>query len=264
MKPYSIILASALALCACTQIRTDYEKYGLNCKAREVSLQSDKMEFPYTAWFNGVGQLDSVITFNFDGSFRSRETYSYGSRNRLEEIVCINSENETEARYEYEIDGKFVRECRIYGMNNQEIHRWIHRNDGRHILTSEYYGEGEFQYKTEKAFNGNHYTEKSYNPDGELLGSAEVDFYKTETKPSRIVGDDLDVEIKYNEKGLPVECRNVVLNSLGELEWIADLEINPKRFYTYEYDERGNWISRAERVHPDSAAVAVLRRTIVY
>ena len=34
--------------------------------------------------------------------------------------------------------------------------------------------------------------------------------------------------------------------------------------HTLEYDERGNWISRAERVHPDSAAVVVLRRTIKY
>ena len=257
-------LLIVFALCACAPIRTDLEKYALNCKASEVILQSDSLELPYTAYLNGRGQLDSVVTRNFDGSFRFIETYSYNSRHQLEEIAGLNAANENESRYEFEIDGKFIRECRVYGMNNQEVHRWVHQNDGRHIVWTEYYGEGELQYITTKEFSGNKYTEQSHTPDGELIGSAEVEFFRTENKPSRIKGDEIDVEIKYDDNGLPVFCRNAVLNSQGEMEWIPDLEVNPMRWYSYEYDERGNWISRAERVNPDGAAVAVLRRTIIY
>jgi hypothetical protein len=259
-----IILAAALVLCACAPVKTDLDKYQLNCKAASVSLQSDSMELPYTAYFNTRGQLDSVVTCNYDGSFRYIETYAYNSRHELEELMDVNADNETETRYEFEMDGRFVRECRIYGMNNQEIHRWVHDNDGRHIVKSDYYGEGVLEYTTTKVFSGSRYTEESRTPDGELLGRADVEFFRDESKPCRISGYEIDVEVEYNEAGLPVMSRNTVLDSRGQLQWIHDLEVNPVRLYTYEYDKRGNWISRAERVHPDSAAVAVLRRVIVY
>ena len=261
---HRIIIAAALAVCACTPIRTDMERYAINCPAKEISLQSDSLEFPYSAYFNTRGQLDSVVTRNFDGSFRYLETYSYNSSNQLEEIEGLNADNENEARYEYEIDGKFIRECRVYGMNNQEIHRWVHKNNGRHIVHTDYYNEGELQYVTDKAFSGNTYTEESHTPEGELLGRAEVEFFKSDTKPSRITGDGIDVEIRYGADGLPVMSRNTVLNSFGEMEWVPDLETNPCRWYSYEYDERGNWISRAERKDPEGAVTAVLRRTIIY
>ena len=259
-----LLIVPALVLCACNPVRTDLEKFDLNCKAAEVTLQSDSLEFPYTARFNADGQITTMTTRNFDGSERYVETYTYNSRKEISEVSGVNADNETEARYEYEIDGRFVRECRVYGMNNQEIHRWVHQNDGKHIVHTEYYGEGELEYVTTKSFKGSHYTEESVNPDGELLGKAEVDFFRNENKPSRITGEGLDVEISYNEKGLPVMSRNVVLNSLGEMQWVPDLLKNPCRWYSYVYDERGNWISRAESIHPDSTARAVLYRTIVY
>ena len=133
-----------------------------------------------------------------------------------------------------------------------------------HIVKSDYYGEGELVYTLKKTFSGNKYDEETLGSDGKLIGNATVYFSKTETKPTRIVGDEIDVEVKYNDKGLPIMSRNTVLNSRAELQWISDLEEHPSRFYQYEYDERGNWISRADRVHPDSAAYAVLRRTITY
>ena len=259
-----LFIAAALAVCACSPIRTDLEKYGLNCKAREVTLQTDTLELPYTAIFNKDGQLLTVSTRNFDVSERYTETYMYNSRKQLEEIIGINAEGETEARYEYEIDGPFVKECRIYGMNNQEMHRWIHENDGRHIVRTEYLSEGEPEYITTKEFKSNGYVEESRTPDGTLMGRATIEYLGTETKPTRIIGTDLDVIIDYNSKGLPIMSRGVVLNSLNEMQWTFDLEEHPCHYYSYEYDERGNWISRAESYHPDSTAFVVLRRTIVY
>ena len=257
------IFAAALLLCACSQVKTDLDKYGLNCKAEEITLQSDTLEFPYTVRFNPNGQVLQVETMNFDLSPRYTETYSYDSRGRLVQISGVNSDSEDEARYEYEYDGKFIRECRMYGMNNQEVHRWVHTNDGRHIVRTEYYNEGEFTYATAKTFKGNTYKEVSTNPDGEQLGTADVTFL-TEEKPRSIKSDNFEIEISYNEKGLPTMSRGTLLNSIGEMEWASNLEQYPCRYYNYEYDERGNWISRAESVHPDSTAYSVLHRTIKY
>ena len=259
-----LTLSVLVAVCACHPVANDLEKYALNCKAVELSLQSDTLEFPYTVLFNDKGCVETLTTFGFDGSFRFKESCTYDSKGRLSESVGFNDEQETEIRYEYEYDGAFLRECRVYGMNTQEMHRYVHENDGRHIVRSEYYGEGELEYTMTKTFSGSRYEEVTRRPDGELIGKATVDFFKTETKPSRILGDGVDIEIEYNDKGLPVKSRNVVLNSRGELQWTPDLDERPERYYTYEYDERGNWISRADRFHPDSAAYAVLTRIIRY
>lgn len=263
MKTKIMILAGALLLCACTRVSNDLEKYGLNCKAQEITLQSDTLERPYKVRFNQDGQVLEVVTLDFDLSPRYTETYEYDSSKRLVQISGVNADNETEARYVYEHDGRFIKECLMYGMNNQEVHRWVHTNDGKHIIRTEYYNEGEFTYVTTKTFKGNTYKEESVGPEDNVLGTAEIEFL-TEEKPLRIKGEGLDIEITYNEKGLPTMSRGTLLNSLGEMEWASNLELYPCRYYSYEYDERGNWISRAESVHPDSTAYSVLRRTIKY
>ncbi len=264
MKKIILISAILLFCAACHSVGNDLDKYALNCKVVELTLQTDTLEFPYTVRFNASGRVETVTTRNYDGSFRFEESCIYDGKGRVTEILGVNDEQETEIRYEYDYDRTFVRECRVYGMNNQEMHRWVHENNGRHIVKSDYYGEGELVYTLKKTFSGNKYDEETLGSDGKLIGNATVYFSKTETKPTRIVGDEIDVEVKYNDKGLPIMSRNTVLNSRAELQWISDLEEHPSRFYQYEYDERGNWISRADRVHPDSAAYAVLRRTITY
>ena len=113
-------VAAALILCACTPVKTDLEKYALNCKAKEIVLQSDTLELPYRVVFNSLGQADSVITYNFDQSFRYLETYTYNGKHQVTQISGLNADNEDEARYEYDYKGRFISECRMYGMNNQE------------------------------------------------------------------------------------------------------------------------------------------------
>lgn len=262
MKAKLFILV-ALAVCACHPVQNDLEKYGLDCKAKELSVKSDSLEFSYDILFNDAGQVELMKRYNFDGSFRYREEYTYDKSGHLAEILGVNAENETEVRYEYDWAGRFISECRVYGMNNEELHRWVHTNDGRHIVSTDYYAEGELSYTTSKQFSGHGYDEESVSAEGTLLGRGHVDFL-TEGKPTRIESEAINVEIDYNDKGLPVRSKGTVLNSLGEMQWVTSLEEYPERFYTYEYDERGNWISRAERVHPDSAAVVVLRRSIIY
>ena len=258
-----IIIAAALLAAACSPVVNDLETYGLNCKVKELSLQSDTLERNYSVKFNSRGQVTERTTFNDDGSLRFCETSYFNKKGQLCEIKGINGENETEERFEYEWDGRFVRECRMYGMNNEELHRWVHENDGKHIVRTTYYNEGEENYVTTKEFKGKTYQEVSYTPEGEIMGRATVDFL-TDSKPTRLKGDSIDVEIDYNDKGLPIRSKNTILNSMGEMEWTPDLEVHPERFYSYEYDERGNWIKRTESAHPDGAAVAVLTRIIVY
>ena len=258
-----IVLLAALFMCACTSVKTDLEKYSLNCTASQLTLQSDTLELPYTVKFNKLGQAETVTTTNFDGSFRYEETFTYDDKNRLIEINGVNSENENEARYEYDYAGRFIKECRVYGMNNQEMSRWVHENDGRHIVHTDYYAEGELSFVTKKKYSGKTYVEESFSPENDLLGTANVSFL-TDDKFTRIKGDNIDVEIDYNEKALPVRSRGTLLNSVGEMMWASDLEQYPERFYTYEYDSKGNWITRYERVHPDSTAYSILRRIITY
>lgn len=264
IKRIVLALLASYVMLACTRLTPDQEKYGLCVPARMVTLQSDSLEMPYTARFNRKGQLHFVETRNFDGSFRYREDYHYNSIGQLEEITGLNSDNELEIRYEYDMDGDFVRECRIYGMNNQEMYRWIHTNDGHHIVNTEYLNEGELRCIISKTFSGSSYIEESRTPEGELIGRAEVEFLGVENRPKRIQGSDVDIEIEYNDKYLPTVSRNAVLNSVGSMEWVPELENNPFRYYSYEYDKRGNWITRTERVHPDSSACAILRRKIKY
>ena len=256
-------VAAALILCACTPVKTDLEKYALNCKAKEIVLQSDTLELPYRVVFNSLGQADSVITYNFDKSFRYLETYTYNGKHQVTQISGLNADNEDEARYEYDYKGRFISECRMYGMNNQEVSKWVHENDGRHIVKTDYYAEGELSFVSNKEYSGKTYVEKSYSAEGDYLGSADVAFL-TEDKFTRIKSADIDVEIEYNSKALPVRSRGTTLTSTGEMMWVPDLEHFPERYYSYEYDERGNWISRAEKVHPDSSAIATLRRIIKY
>ena len=263
MKSRFVVIA-ALLFCACSPVRNDLDRYALNCKVKELSMHSESMELPYTARFNSLGQLTTLTTYDFDGEERFVQTYSYDSHNKLYEVSGVDAEGVTEERIEYEIEGLFIRECRIYGMNNQEVHRWVHENDGKHIVRTEYYSEGELDYIATKDFKGNSYVEESRKPEGELMGRAEVDFFNDENKPTRIVSDDLDVEISYNEKGLPVMSRGAVLNSLGELQWASSLDEYPCRYYSYEYDNRGNWITRYERKSPDSPDYIVIKREIVY
>lgn len=259
-----IVALAALAICSCTQFSKDQEKYGLVTPARSVTLQSDSLEKPYTARFNRRGQLECVETRNFDGSFRFREDYRYNDKHELEEILGTNSDGDIEIRYEYEMDGEFVAECREYGMNNQEMIRWVHANDGKHIINSEYYNEGELQFIIDKTFTDSSYVEVSHSEEGELIGSAQVLFLGKETKPRHILTDELDIQIEYNDKGLPVMSSGAVLNSLGGMEWVPDLDIHPARYYSYEYDRHGNWITRYERKEPDSPEAIVLKRTIIY
>lgn len=264
MKLRIIESAALILLAACSQYGADHEKYGLCTKAREVTLQCDSLEFPYTARFNRRGQLEYVETRNFDGGFRFREDYKYNDKHELEEVIGTNSDGDIEIRYEYEMDGEFVAECREYGMNTQEMVRWTHTNDGKHIIYSEYYNEGDLQYIINKSFTDSSYVEVSHTAEGELVGTAQVTFFGKETRPRQILTDELDIQIDYNDKGLPVRSSGVVLNSRGGMEWVPDLDINPVRYYSYEYDRHGNWIVRTEKVHPDSSACMILHRKIAY
>lgn len=261
---FFLVLSGMFVMLSCSQFNQDQEKYGLCVPARMVMLQSDSLELPYSVRFNRKGKIDYIETHNFDGTFRSREDYHYNTEGQLKEVIGLNSDGEIEIRYVYDFDGNFIRECRIYGMNNQEMYRWIHSNDGKHIVHTEYLNEGELQCIISKSFNGDSYVEESRTPEGVLIGRAEVDFLDSENKPRHIRGTDVDIEIEYDDKGLPTVSRNAVLNSTGSMEWVSELENNPLRYYSYEFDRRGNWVTRTERVHPDSSACAVLHRKIKY
>lgn len=260
-----LLFALALIACACTtQERNDYRKYNVTGPVKEIILQSDSLAMPWTAEFKRSGRLNKVTIFNFDGSEYSVRTYRYNSRKQLTAIYGVVQFGEKAMDYKYKYDGDFTSECRTFDHEGQEVYRWVFENDGQNIVRTEFYETDTLQFYGVRDYNGEHYTSKVYNPEGELISTTEVDFCQLEDKPTRIVSDNEDITIEYNEQGLPVMSRGTVVNSTGDLQHRSDLATYPCRYYSYEYDERGNWITRYERKAPDSPDAIIIKRTILY
>ncbi len=264
MKTRLLAIVSLLA-CACTaNVNQDLGQYDVTGPVREISVQSDTVGLPWTAEFNRLGQLEKVVVRNMDGSDNSVRTYHYNCRKQLTRVDGIATEDNEILTYKYKFDGRFIKECHAYNSENEEVYSWIQENDGEHVVRYDYYHNGELQYYVVKEFDGDSYKSFCHYANGDLMSMAEVDFFQVEEKPTRIVAKDADAIIERDENGLPVMSRGTVLNSVGALSELDDPEAYPCRYYSYEFDDHGNWITRYERKEPDSPEAIVLKRTIIY
>ena len=261
---FALFFFVILSACACNSgITEDMAKYGLNCKVKELNVSASSGELDYVVDFNSKGMVEHILCTDQEGSMLHEEFHKFDGKGRLTEIQDLDEDGVTEGRYAYEYDGKFVSKCCFYGMNNEEIHRWEHKNDGKNIVKTEYYNNGILEYVTTKEFDGNVCHERSVSAEGSVIGDA-VTTYFSDNKPSSIKGDNVDIQIEYNEKGLPVKSVGTMISSGGEFGWQPELESSPERFYKYEYDNKGNWVTRTEHRHPDSLAVVTVSRKIIY
>ncbi len=86
-----------------------------------------------------------------------------------------------------------------------------------------------------------------------------------EGRPTRIISDDMDVSVEYNDLKLPVHTVNTRMNTFCEIFYTPDLEDFPERWYAYKYDDKGNWVSRTEYTDADlTQEVATITRKITY
>lgn len=263
MKRITAFIAAALLVCACAGSLPEFSITG-PVQTVQVLTDGTTPEFGHIHYYNREGQVDSTRWFNPDSSFRYISINRYDSRGRLAESFEIDADGDTECRYEYDYDGRFIAECRMYGMNNQEVHRWTHTNDRRNIVRTDYFSEGEFVYTSNKVYSTpSHCSEVVTGPDGEELGRSQTDFFAKDL-PSRLAADGIDVSVEYDSCGRPVHSVGAVLDSECHLGWSPTLEDNPERFYTYEVDSYGNWTVRHEKNHPEGPDVSVIRRVIEY
>ena len=259
------LIAVALLACACSsQERNDFRTYNVTGPVKEIILQSDTIAMPWTASFNRSGRLTKLVITNLDGSEYSVRTYRYNCRKQLTAMNGVVLFGEKKMDYKYKYDGDFTKECRTYDSEHNEVYRWVYENDGRNIVRTAFYESDTLQFYGVRDYTGEHYSSRVYNPEGELISTTEVDFNGYEDRPTCIVSDDENIIIAYDEKGLPVRSFGTVVNSTGELQHRSDLAEYPWRYYTYEFDEHGNWITRYERKEPGSPEAIVLKRTIIY
>lgn len=258
------VLSLAVLLSSCGgKVTSDMETYGLVSRPREMSVLVSEGELDYTVFFNRRGQADSLVRYTPDGDVHDKEIYFYDRKHHRTMISSRDSDGNQEGWYEYEYDGDFISVCQFYGMNSNVIYRWEHLNDGKNIIETRCYLEGELQYTDCKDFDGLSYEERQLGPDGNLVGTAHVELFSKD-KPSLIVQEDSEIRIDYNESALPVHSAGALLSSNGDLGWHPSLEESPDRWYKYEFDSKGNWVTRTTHASEDGEPLVTVRRTLVY
>lgn len=257
-------LGFVLILYSCSgNVKSDLDTYGLTCKVKEMTVAVSEGELDYTVFFNRLGQIDSLVRYGIEDDIMDKEIYSYDKSHHRIKISNIDSDGQQEGWYEYEYDGDFVSVCEYYGMNSNVLYRWEHLNDGRNIIETRCYMEGELQFIDCKDYNGLSYEERQMDAEGNEVGTAHVDLYAPE-KPSLVVQEGSQIRIDYNENGLPEHSSGVLISSNSDFGWHPSLEEKPERWYKYEYDKKGNWVLRTTHDSPDGEALITVRRTIIY
>ena len=249
--------------------QSDMDKFGLDGQVSKVKVVCDTAfnkiaEDNYEATFDASGNLTMLRALYTDGSTMNYEIYEYDSEGRLDQILLLDKDSTVTGRYSYEYDGRFIGKCTLYGMNNQDSQTWIHSNDGKHIVTTEFYQEGELQAvsKSKWSHKGEVREETVTDVDGELVGLSKY-VYLFPNKPLSIKGDLINIVITYGDNGLPQSSTDVFISSKGDLVPIEydnpDVSV-PVFTYEYTFDSLGRWISRKATL--DGDIYEILTRTI--
>lgn len=271
----AIAASAIMLLAACTTNKyskpSDLERFGLDGQSvSKVAVVCDTAynkipEDNYEASFEPSGNLSELRSFFKDGSTMNYEIYSYDDEGRLEEILLLDKDSSLTGRFHYEYDGDFISKCTLYGMNNQDIQTWIHTNDGKQIVQTEFYQEGELQTVSNNKWThkGEVRKESVTDEEGELVGESTY-VYLSPDKPISITSDLLTIVITYDENGLPQHSADVFISSKGDLIPAGnDTQDGAPSIFTYDYtyDSLGRWITRKATLQ-DGSIYQLLTRTI--
>lgn len=272
----SAAAASAIMLLAsCSSDKyskpSDLERFGLDGQSvSKVTVMCDTAcymipEDNYEAAFDASGNLSELRSFFKDGSTMNYEIYRYDDEGHLDEILLLDKDSSLTGRYKYEYDGGFISKCTLYGMNNQDMQTWIHKNDGKQIVQTEFYQEGELQTVSKNKWSrkGTVRKETVTDDEDELIGESEYT-YLSPDKPVTITSDILNLAITYDSNGLPSSSADVFVSSKGDLiaSEIKNEDGSPVIFtYEYTFDSQGRWITR-ETALRDGTIYQRLTRTI--
>lgn len=248
----------------------DFVKYGLcapakSFRVRQIVCKSPCADSNFEVLFNSDGKTDSLVYLFPDGSRRVSEEYEYNAKGKLERICCRDIDGRDDGMYYYEYDGSFISSCTLYGVNNGELYRWDHTNDGHEIVASRFFEEKMFQNVTFSKFEGNVRNDEVFDADSNLVLKCRYEYYDQKNKlPLSIEGDDISVRLEYNGHGLPCKCTGALLTATGGLWLDAECGNDPTVRYEYEWDSYGNWTQRREYREDDTEPTEILEREIEY
>ncbi len=268
------VLVSVVSGCSCNVTgskQTDLEKFGICSQpVSKVKVVCDTaysriIEDNYEAVFEESGNLSLLRTLFTDGSAMNYESYVYDTEGRLDEILLLDQDSSLTGRYHFEYDGGFISKCTLYGMNNQDIQTWVHSNNGKQIVRTDFYQEGELQTVSKNKWSqkGKVRKETVTDDEDELVGESKY-IYLSPGKPVSITNDLVNLSITYDCNGLPTSSTDVFVSSKGDLiaSEIENKDGSPVIFtYEYAYDLAGRWISRKATLQ-DGSIYELLTRTI--
>ena len=230
--------------------KNDMVRYGLNTRVRSYRVVQELCrntcpDSNFEVYFNDNARVDSLVYLFADGTPRVREIYEYNHKGQLERISTFDMGGRDSGIYCYEYDGAFTSSCILFGINNDEISRWNHSNDGKEIVRTEYFEDGVLQTDTHSTYDGNFRQDEVFDADGTLILRSSYEYYDLSEKlPLSIQSDDLHITLDYNSFGYPISCRGALVDAVGGfyLDNSEDDETSVR--YEYELDGCGNWIKR--------------------
>ncbi len=269
MKTHTLLLAIvAFALVSCrgsgtAAKKTDAQTLGLTGKIKtvaeryhDVTMIGDKahigglQSFGHQDYeFNSAGGYEFITDYDDSAELAvSLSIYTYNAEGKLEQIETEYYEDNKTYETEYDYDDK------------------------GNISTIYYFNaDGQIDYHTEMAYDdkGNRIVEKSYNSEGDLTHEYQNKYdengFKVQTKFIKEDGEvDMVQDYKYDSKGNLIENKTTSAdvdlsgtvthkydnrsNQVEELNLDADGNEIDKTQYEYEFDDRGNWITKISYV----------------
>ena len=236
-----------------------YNSYNNNTtvtRRKPDNKQIDKIVKSYNA-----DKLDEQKTFNNDNKGIDRVTYAYDKNGNLigENLYLGTEAVQYKNVYEYDDNGKKTSDIR-YNKDSEIVYKTLFEYDGDKISVRETTnGDGEVEYIEKFTYDdkGNVTVKSTYE---KYDDSETTDKFRYDEKGNKIswVIDKNGVEIMkaeytYDDKSNLTLIQTYYGDKLSETE---------ERSYTYEYDDKGNWIKK--KVSINNKPEFIVERKITY
>lgn len=284
MKSINILLLAicpTLLLSSCKNNRTyDYEFLGLNRIVKSVKVTTYKAESKfgevvkgdlywdghYLAIFNSIGNLESISSFDDNGELTRVEKYKYDKDNKIIEVSSYDKDGDigNKLTYTYINDQIESFTQKSYWNDTENINEYKYKWDGEQLLERMRISNGELSTITKYKRNGKDGSEWiTYDQDGKEISRGDETYNDYGRLVSRNEGE-LHIEIKWNDKKLPIFLKNAHLSNNTIISWFVDGVKDTYYYVEYEYDKKGNWINQIIYEGESKKPLTISERIITY
>lgn len=281
LKTIFIFVAFFLISCGGEVCRYDYELYGLNDIVKSVKVLTYKADNKfgdvvkgdlkfignYVVEFNDVGNIQTISDFDNEGDLLWVSKYKYNDRNHMIEHSSYNSEFKLDYSntFDYVYDGDkivSVAQNSLYdGINTSYIYESVY--DGNTIVEENTFINGDFVSKTKYLKYDDSVKEWIlYDKDG-VEESRGYEYYNESGRVISSRNGEHSLEVKWNDKNLPIYIRNAQLYNNTLINSLVDGE-ECLYYVEYEYDAMGNWIRQVVYEGELKIPVSISEREITY